>query len=137
MTYESQTLTVRIERPFDTAYEYVSDPANWTQWAAGLGSGFTQSADGTWTVAAPDGNVTVKFTGRNEFGVADHWVTTPDGQVVYLPFRVVASDTGTEALFTLYQQPGMTDDEFARDAGLVRKDLDKLKEVLEGRDAAD
>lgn len=131
MTYESQTLTVRIERPAGAAYEYVSDPANWTEWAAGLGSGFTQSADGVWTVDAPDGKVTVRFSERNEFGIADHWVTPPDGHVVYLPFRLVANDTGTEALFTLYQQPGMTDDEFVRDAGLVRKDLDKLKEVLE------
>jgi hypothetical protein len=131
MTYESRTLTVRIERPFDVAYEYVSDPANWTEWAAGLGRGFEKSADGDWTVDAPDGKVTVRFTGRNEFGIADHRVSTPDGHVVYLPFRLVANDDGTEVLFTLYQQPGMTDDEFARDAGLVCQDLDKLKEVLE------
>lgn len=133
MTYESQTLTVRIERPLETAYEFVGDPANWTLWAAGLGRGFEQSAGGDWTVDAPDGKVSVRFTGPNEFCVADHWVTTPDGHVVYLPFRLVASDAGTEALFTLYQQPGMTDDEFVRDAGLVRKDLDKLKDVLESR----
>jgi hypothetical protein len=131
MTYASQTLTVQIEQPFETAYDYVSDPANWTEWAAGLGSGFEKSVEGTWTVAAPEGTVTVEFTGPNEFGVADHWVTTSDGHVVYLPFRLVANDSGTEALFTLYQQPGMTDDEFVRDAGLVRKDLDKLKDVLE------
>ena len=58
-------------------------------------------------------------------------MTTPDGQVVYLPFRLVANDTGCEALFTLYRQPGMSEDEFVRDAGLVRKDLDTLKDVLE------
>lgn len=131
MTYQSQTLTVQIDRPLDSAYEFVRDPANWTQWAAGLGSGFERSDDGIWTVDTPGGKVTVRFSAPNEYGVADHWVTTPDGQVVYLPFRLVANDTGCEALFTLYRQPEMTDEDFVRDAGLVRKDLDKLKEVLE------
>jgi hypothetical protein len=37
LTVESRSITVRIDRPFDKVYEFLVDPANWNQWAFGLG----------------------------------------------------------------------------------------------------
>ena len=51
--------------------------------------------------------------------------------VVYVPLRAVANGDGCEVTMTLFRQPGMTDAEFVRDQGLVRKDLEALKAVLE------
>jgi hypothetical protein len=41
-TVESRTITVRIDRPFDQVYGFLVDPANWNQWAFGLGKNLRQ-----------------------------------------------------------------------------------------------
>ena len=75
----------------------------------------------------------MRFSGTNDFGVADHWVFLPDGTTVYVPLRAVANGDGTEVLLTLYRQPSMDDAKFRGDGEWVRRDLDKLKAVLEGK----
>jgi hypothetical protein len=45
--------------------------------------------------------------------------------------RVIAGDDGCEVVFSLRRLPGMSDEDFARDAGLVQADLTRLKQVLE------
>jgi hypothetical protein len=86
---------------------------------------------GDWIGTGPDGEIRVRFTPRNDHGVVDHWVTLPDGQVISVPLRVVANDGGSEVTLTLFRLPQMSDAIFARDADWVRRDLAKLKEVLE------
>ncbi len=71
------------------------------------------------------------FAPRNDLGVLDHVVTTPSGAVVHVPMRVVRDGDGAEVVFTVRREPGMTDAEFERDAGLVAADLERLKHLLE------
>ena len=47
--------------------------------------------------------------------------------------RVVADGQSCEVVFTVRRQPGMTDEEFDRDADAVRADLATLKRLLEAR----
>jgi hypothetical protein len=47
------------------------------------------------------------------------------------PMRVVANGDGAEVVFTLFQRDGMSDDEMARDAAMVSRDLAALKALLE------
>lgn len=129
-TVESRTITVRIERPFDQVYEFLADPANWNQWAFGLGRNIRRSNDG-WIADSDGGVAQVRFTPRNSFGVVDHTVTLPSGQRVYLPLRLIVNGEGCELLFTLYREPNMSDVQFASDAGFVQRDLDGLKKLLE------
>ncbi|HEV2373485.1 MAG TPA: hypothetical protein VGS19_15090 [Streptosporangiaceae bacterium] len=42
------------------------------------------------------------------------------------------SGSGSEVVFSLRRSPGMTDEEFDRDAGLVAADLARLKARVEG-----
>ncbi len=77
------------------------------------------------------GRVTFAFVARNQYGVLDHDVTLPSGEVVYNPMRVVAADDGCEVVFTLRRRPGMSDEDFTRDADAVSADLAALKGVLE------
>ncbi|HUL05794.1 MAG TPA: hypothetical protein VLV76_05640, partial [Candidatus Acidoferrum sp.] len=65
------------------------------------------------------------------FGVLDHWVTLASGAELHMPVRVVPNGSGCEVMFTLFRQPGMTDEIFARDAAWVTKDLTALKALLE------
>lgn len=79
------------------------------------------------------GRVKIRFAPKNPFGVLDHEVTLPDGTVVQNPLRVQPNGDGSEVLFTLYRQPEASDAAFAEDAAKVRKDLETLKGILEGK----
>jgi polyketide cyclase/dehydrase/lipid transport protein len=135
MTVASKHISEFIDRPADEVYAFVSDPANVPRWAAGLGSSVEQVA-GQWIAESPMGRVGLAFAPRNEFGVLDHDVTLPSGVVVHNPMRVMpvgAEGGGCEVVFTLRRRPGVSDEEFARDADAVTADLATLKGVLEER----
>jgi len=80
---------------------------------------------------APFGKVRVKFAEQNAFGVMDHEVTLESGVAVHNPMRVMPNGDGSEFLFTLIRQPGMSDEQFAKDKAAVEKDLRALKDLLE------
>ena len=129
----SRHVDVHIDRSPADVYAYASDPRNLPRWAAGLGSS-VEHVDGQWWVETPAGRAAVAFAPRNDFGVLDHVVTTPSGEVVQVPLRVVADGDGSEVVFTVRRGPGMTDEELERDAGLVAADLATLKRLLENGD---
>ena len=45
--------------------------------------------------------------------------------------RLIANGSGCELLFTLFREPGITDQRYNGDANFVQSDLDRLKELLE------
>lgn len=130
MRFESRHLSERIDRPVSEVYEFAVQPANLPRWAPGLGSAVEQ-VDGQWFVQSPMGRVGLVFAPRNAFGVLDHDVTLPSGEVVYNPMRVIADGEGCEIVFTLRRRAGMSDTQFASDAAAVVADLARLKDVLE------
>jgi hypothetical protein len=130
MATGSRHISTHIDRPAQEVYDYASNPANLPEWASGLGSS-VERVGGQWIVESPMGQVVVAFAARNEFGVLDHHVTLPSGETFYNPVRVTADGTGCEVVFTLRRQPGMTDDDFTRDADAVLADLITLKRVME------
>ncbi|XVQ86935.1 SRPBCC family protein [Microbispora siamensis] len=130
MASESRHISVWIDRHSADVYEYASIPANLPEWAPGLGSS-VENVDGRWYVETPSGRVGLAFAERNEYGVLDHDVTLPSGQVVYNPMRVIPDGDACEVVFTLRRLPGVNDEDFARDASLVQADLTRLKHILE------
>ena len=130
MTTESRHISEWIDRLADEVYAFASDPANLPRWAPGLGTS-VQNVDGQWFVETPAGRAGVVFAARNDYGVLDHHVTLPTGETVYVPLRVIAGPDGCEVVFTVRRLPGMSDEDFNRDAGLVAADLVRLKRVVE------
>ncbi len=130
MPSESKQISVWIDRRAADVYEYASDPANLPRWAPGLGSS-VENVDGQWFVETPSGRAGFAFAERNNYGVLDHEVTLPSGEVFYNPMRVVPNGDGCEVVFSLRRLPDMSDEDFARDAGLVQADLTRLKQVVE------
>jgi hypothetical protein len=130
MPSESKHISVWIDRPAADVYEYASDPANLPRWAPGLGSS-VENVDGQWFVETPAGRAGFAFAERNTYGVLDHEVTLPSGEVFYNPMRVVPHGDGCEVVFSLRRLPDISDEDFARDAGLVQADLNRLKQVVE------
>jgi hypothetical protein len=126
----SMTLSVTIRRPAQLVYDFLSDPHNMPRWAAGLGVSVRQQDD-AWIVQTPAGPMKMVFAEKNRFGVADHTVYPPNAAPVYVPLRVLENGSGCDVVFTLFRQPDMSDAQYAQDAGLVRRDLQTLRELLE------
>lgn len=120
-----------IHRPPGEVYAYARDLGNLPRWAAGLAEGeMLRTGDDAVVVDSPMGRVTVVFAPENRFGVLDHAVTLPSGEVVDNPMRVLAHPDGTEVVFTI-RQGAASDAELERDAALVAADLHRLKALLE------
>lgn len=133
-TYHSRTLSVTINCPWQDVYAFAANPANMTQWAAGLGNDFAPAPDADgWVAHDPGGHpIRISFTAPNALGVLDHDVHTPGG-TVHIALRVMPNGDGATVSFLLLQERGMTDAEFERDAAAVQRDLDMLKSLMERR----
>lgn len=129
-TFKSLHISVSISRPAEEVYGFASNPENLPKWATGL-SGSIKSVNGDWIAESQMGKVKVRFAEKNKFGVLDHDVTLPSGETFYNPMRVFPNGGGSEVVFTLYQRHGMSDSMLAEDARAVKKDLQKLKALLE------
>ncbi len=134
MTFRSEHVSVTIERSPADVYAFASSPGQLPRWAAGL-SGSIEQIDDEWIAESPMGRVKVRFVDRNPFGILDHDVTLPSGVVVSNPMRVFANGDGSEVVFTVYQRPGMSREEFTQDVRAVTQDLTTLKALLEGDQA--
>jgi len=129
-TLEVRTISVSIRRDWRAVYDFAHRPENFARWASGAAKSLRkEGAD--WVADGPEGRGILRFAPRNAFGVLDHTVILPSGAEVHVPLRVVPNGGGCEVMFTLFRQPGMTDETFARDAEWVAKDLAALKALLE------
>lgn len=127
---ESIYLSISIARDAGEAYDFLSVPENFPKWASGLGA--LRRSGGEWMTEMPEGQMKVRFSERNAFGVLDHWVTPASGETIYIPMRVIRNGGGCELVFTLFRQPGMSDEKFASDGEWVMRDLMSAKAILEG-----
>lgn len=133
MTAPAHTLSVSIDRDPGSVYRYVSDPRNLPAWAPGFAMAVREDPGG-WVVETAGGTVRIAFVADNTLGVADHRVTDDQGSSTLNPMRVIANGQGAEVLFTLFQPPDIADDQFQRDLGLVKSDLQTLKRELEAEE---
>jgi hypothetical protein len=128
--YDALIVHVTVDCPYDAAYAFLREPTNFPAWASGLGAGL-ERRDGRWLVDAPQGRLEVRFSEPNAHGVLDHWVHLMDGEVLYIPLRVIASGDGCLVSLTLFKKPATSAEELARDKGWVERDLHSLKVLLE------
>jgi uncharacterized protein YndB with AHSA1/START domain len=129
--HDVRHISIYIARRPAEVYEFASDPRNLPRWAAGLARAEVRRDGDEWVADAPFGKVRVRFVEPNAFGVMDHDVKLESGVTVRNPMRVVANGAGSELVFTLIRQPGMSDEQLARDGEAVESDLRTLKGVLE------
>jgi uncharacterized protein YndB with AHSA1/START domain len=124
-------LSVSIARPWRDVYEAVWRPTDFVRWATGLSETVLREDGGAWVGEGPDGAMRVVFTPHNAFGVMDHRVEPDGGIPVDVPMRIIANGAGAEVQLTLFRQPGMDDNAFAADRRWVRRDLARLKALVE------
>jgi carbon monoxide dehydrogenase subunit G len=129
--HDVKHISIYIHRTPEDVYTFASNPAKLPTWAAGLAQSEVRKDGDVWIAEAPFGKVKIRFAQANSFGVMDHDVELESGVAVHNPMRVVPNGNGSEFIFTLLRQPGMSDDQFADDAQAVAKDLLTLKALLE------
>jgi hypothetical protein len=123
---------IGIDRPWQEVYAFLADPENFPKWASGLGHSFRHVGGMEWLAETPMGPMRLRFSEPNRHGILDHSVVPETGEPMHNPMRVFANGEGSEVVFSLLQRPGMSDEEFARDAEWVARDLQALKAHLEG-----
>lgn len=128
----SRTVSISIAVPPDRVIAYISDPANLPEWS--FFASVTETPSG-WVATTPGGgSVGIRFDVSETHGVVDHFVAPPGRDEIHVPMRVVPNGPGSEVLFTLFQMPAMSDEDFARDAAVVEEDLASLRAILEAAD---
>ena len=130
MTREAKTLSVSINRAPDEVYAFIVNPENFPKWAPGFCKS-VRNVRGEWIAETTLGDMKIRFVAKNQFRVADHYVTSSDSKEFYSPMRVLPNSSGSEVLFTVFRQPDYSDEQFRNDWGVVQRDLEALKSVLE------
>lgn len=130
MTYPVKNISISINSPKDSIYEFASNVANFPKWIAFVKTTSQQSED-RWFAETDLGQIEIAMTPKNMLGILDHSVKTQDGTVVQNALRVIANDKGSEVIFTLFRMPGKTEANFEKDANAVQGDLETLKRVME------
>lgn len=128
-TYPVKNISISINRPADEVYQYASNPENFPEWISFIKS-MTNQGD-IWIGETDLGDIKIKLTPPNTFGIIDHLVTLSNGETVNNPMRAVANNKGCEFIFTLFWMPNRTEEEFNEDANAVTQDLQQLKTILE------
>jgi hypothetical protein len=129
-TFEAHHVSVTIARSPDEVYRFTRIIERWPEWAHGIGTSVRPDGD-AWIAKGPLGEVTVRFADDNPFRVLDHDVTLPNGQQFHNAFRVIPNGAGSEVVFSVFRQPGATDQAFREDWQAVDNDLRTLKQLLE------
>lgn len=126
---ESRHVSRVMESSPEEVYAFAAVPENLHLWAAGLAEAPVRVADGEVVVDSPMGQVRVRFVAENPYGVLDHDVRLPSGEVVNNPMRVIAHPAGAEVIFTVRRRD-MTGEAFEADCRAVAADLDRLAECV-------
>ena len=130
MTREARVVTAASSAPASAVYAFAHAMENLPRWAAGLAANVARDGD-AWVADTPGGRLRIVMAPRNDFGVLDHDVTTPDGVTTHNAMRVTQVDDGSLVAFVVLRMPGHSDAEFERDCGLVTQDLRTLAALVE------
>lgn len=126
MTMKAMTVSVSIDRDWNTVYETIWRPETFPTWASGLAESTLVDHGHHWSANGPAGMVTIRFTPHNAFGVMDHTVRLESGVEIDVPLRVFKNGDGAEVALTLFRQPSMSAEQFESDLTWVRRDLTTL-----------
>jgi hypothetical protein len=128
----SHTISVQIDYPYDLAYRFLADPANYSRWAAVDPDSYGPVGNGDWQGVTNFGGIRhFRFTPANPFGVLDHAVFEPGQTLLWTPMRAMPNEEGTELAFTFFQRPGMSEAEFVSAIEWITTDFLTLKSLLQ------
>jgi hypothetical protein len=128
---QASTAQTSIARPWREVCDFLARPANFAAWASWLGPSLRQER-GDWTVHRAGGlRAKVRFSERNAFGVADHWLLEDEDRVAFVALRAVPNGEASEVLLTCFREPGCGEAEWAALQQAMQRDLGRLQQALQ------
>jgi hypothetical protein len=119
----SRTISLQIECPYHEVYEFLAAPRNLLRWSAGMGPHFEHLGGYDWAVERSDGQVVITFAPHNDYGILDHIIAPLEGITQHIHMRLFPNEDGCEINYTLFQQRGVSDAQFASEVEWVTADL--------------
>ena len=132
---KSRVFTIPIHRRYADVYGFLADPTNFTLWGGTEPGGEMKHLGGRdYLVVLPRGRRVMRFTPFNEHGVLDYQVFR-EGETAgpVTPVRLHPNEDGCEMLFTWFQRPGVSNEQFESEAEWAYSDLLRMKAYIEAR----
>lgn len=132
----ASTVQITIARPWREVCEFLAQPQRYAAWASWVGPTL-RCERGEWSVRRPDGaHAKVRFSERNAFGVADHWVLEDEDRAVLVALRTVPHGEASEVLLTFFREAGCGEAAWHQQQQAMLRDLRRLQALLAARRAA-
>jgi hypothetical protein len=127
----SMTKSVGIDRDPSSVFAYLSNAANWPQWAIVNVKSVTRTGDPEWwDMLTLHGAAKLRIRADARHGILDHDYIDPQAGWT-VPARVVPNGRGSEFMMTFFQPPTFSDSFFDEQIKLVDIELARLKQILE------
>ena len=129
-----ETVSVTIDRPFSTVYDFLADPRNLVRWVDVLGAAHHPVAPMEWMFDRPAFHsepIRVRFTPRNAFGVLDIHAYSGEALIHWAPVRAIDLGDATAVTFGLVHGAEWPASHSASERDWIEADLLTLKTLLE------
>lgn len=128
----AHTQTVTIQAHPKVVFDFVANIETLPQWAVVFCQRLRR--DGSrWIVTTPVGELTIRYAADPKLGVVDMYTSAAGSAEDAAYSRVIPNGGGSEYVFTFFQAPDTSDEDFVRQGAALKKELGVLKGLLEKR----
>ncbi|MFQ5741890.1 MAG: SRPBCC family protein [Acidobacteriota bacterium] len=128
-----KTVSVTVSAPKDQVFAYLADVENMPEWATQFCKEL-KVVNGKHKVLTPRGEIFFRIQADEKMGVIDMFGGPTEDQMALFPTRVLDVPGGGSAfLFTLFQEPGVTDQQFEEQLRELRQELENVKRHFDSR----
>lgn len=131
---KTRVVTISVERPFAEVFEFLGNPVHFPQWAGVPGSPVEHLNGCDWLVEVPSGKLVLRVSPTNDFGILDYAIFRPGTESSPINrARLVPNDDGCVLILVMYQNLGISDEQFQSDVDWMESDLERMRSLLELR----
>ena len=130
----TRVATIYVDRPFAKVLGFLGNPVHFPEWAGLPGSTVEHIVGSDWLVEVPSGQLVLRVSPKNDFGILDYAIFPPEAEGGPVnSARLVPNDDGCDLILLMYQNPGISDEQFQSDVVWMESDLQRMKALLELR----
>jgi ketosteroid isomerase-like protein len=123
--------SVDIQAPFERVFAFLANPINWPHYAVVNLRSASPGENGWFKMVTKFGAGEIRVTPVKELGILDHEWRDPQAHWT-VPARIVPNGDGVTVMYTLFQPPVMTDQQFDHAMKDMDIEMNTLRELMEG-----
>lgn len=121
---KSNTHTLELAASKERAFEFLSRIENLPRWATQFCKALKKDEAGRTKIVTPQGEIFFRIDADRDTGVIDMHGGPDEAHMAYWPARVVERPGhGSLFMFSAFQYPGMSDEEFARQCDGLKQEF--------------